>query len=134
MTRTTGCAPPSCSSSTGSTRTSDAARAALDGVGTTIAETYVGSKLTRDEALAKRLLLFVGKSATMKVGRLIPGFAIAFNAVSNRRDTNRLARRAIKFYGGLDGQDGAVDGRGVVRAQERDHVRDPLRRHELVAL
>ena len=29
-----------------------------------------------------------------------PGFAIAFNAVSNRRDTNALARRAIKFYGG----------------------------------
>ena len=77
-----------------------AARAALDGVGTTIAETYVGSKLTRDEALAKRLLLFVGKSATMKVGRLIPGFAIAFNSVTNRRDTNRIARRAIKFYGG----------------------------------
>ena len=56
--------------------------------------------LARDEALAKRLLLFVGKSATMKVGRLIPGFAIAFNSISNRRDTNRLARRAIKFYGG----------------------------------
>jgi hypothetical protein len=76
------------------------ARAALDGVGTTIAETYVGSKLTRDEALVKRLLLFVGKSTAMKAGRLIPGFAIFFNSVSNRRDTNRVARRAIKFYGG----------------------------------
>ena len=31
---------------------------------------------------------------------MIPGFAIAFNAVSNRRDTNALAKRAIKFYGG----------------------------------
>jgi hypothetical protein len=31
---------------------------------------------------------------------MIPGFAIAFNAVANRRDTNALAKRAIKFYGG----------------------------------
>ena len=77
-----------------------AARAALDGVGRTVAETYVGSRLSRDEALAKRLMLIVGKEAAQRVGRLIPGFAIAFNAVSNRRDTNALAKRAIKFYGG----------------------------------
>jgi hypothetical protein len=42
----------------------------------------------------------VGKSAAMRVGRLIPGFAVMFNAVSNRRDTNHLAKRAIAFYGG----------------------------------
>jgi len=77
-----------------------AARAALDGVGSSIAETYIGSKLQRDEALAKKLMVMVSKSAGKKVGRLIPGFAIAFNAVSNRRDTNALAKRAIKFYGG----------------------------------
>jgi hypothetical protein len=65
-----------------------------------VAEAYVGSKLARDEALAKRLALMVGKHGALKVGRLIPGFAIMFNAVSNRRDTNKLARRAIKFYGG----------------------------------
>jgi hypothetical protein len=78
----------------------EAARAALDGIGTTMAEAYIGSKLQRDEALAKRLMLMVSKSAGKKFGRLIPGFAIAFNAVSNRRDTNALARRAIAFYGG----------------------------------
>ncbi|HET6548516.1 MAG TPA: EcsC family protein [Solirubrobacter sp.] len=77
-----------------------AARAALDGVGASLAETWVGSKLARDEALVRKLALMVGKSAAMKVGRLIPGFAIFFNSVSNRRDTNRLARRAIRFYGG----------------------------------
>jgi hypothetical protein len=77
-----------------------AARAALDGVGASMAETYIGSKLQRDEALAKKLMVMVSKSAGKRVGRLIPGFAIAFNAVANRRDTNALAKRAIKFYGG----------------------------------
>jgi hypothetical protein len=77
------------------------ARAALDGVGVSVAEAYVGSKVGRDEAMARRLLLMVGKSSGKKLaGRLIPGFAVAFNAVSNRRDTNALAKRAIEFYGG----------------------------------
>jgi hypothetical protein len=77
------------------------ARAALDGIGATLVETYVGSKLTRDEAMAYKLAKSVGKSSTKKfAGRLIPGFAIAFNSVANRRDTNRLAKRAIAFYGG----------------------------------
>ncbi len=78
----------------------ESARKALDGIGTPMAEAYIGSKLQREEAHAKRLMLMVSKSAGKKFGRLIPGFAIAFNAVSNRRDTNALARRAIKFYGG----------------------------------
>jgi hypothetical protein len=78
-----------------------AARKALDGIGETLVETYVGGKLTRDETLAFKLAKSVGKSTTKKfAGRLIPGFAIAFNSVSNRRDTNALAKRAIKFYGG----------------------------------
>jgi EcsC protein family len=77
------------------------ARAALDGIGTTMAEAYVGSKLSRDEALAKRLLMMVGKRTGRRVaGRLVPFFAIAFNAVANERDTRALADRAIKFYGG----------------------------------
>jgi hypothetical protein len=77
------------------------ARAALDGVGVTVAEAYVGGKLGRDEAMVKRLALMVGKSSGKKLaGRMIPGFAIAFNSVSNRRDTNALAKRAIAFYGG----------------------------------
>jgi hypothetical protein len=77
------------------------ARAALDGVGTTMAEAYIGSRLQRDEALAARLLKMVGKRGGRRVaGRLIPFFAIAFNAVANERDTRALADRAIKFYGG----------------------------------
>jgi hypothetical protein len=77
------------------------ARAALDGVGVTVAEAYVGGKVGRDEAMVRRLALMVGKSTGKKLaGRMIPGFAIAFNSVTNRRDTNALAKRAIAFYGG----------------------------------
>ncbi|MDA0163217.1 EcsC family protein [Solirubrobacter ginsenosidimutans] len=77
------------------------ARAALDGMGVTVAESWVGGRLTRDEAITLKLAKMVGKSSGKKLaGRLIPGFAIAFNSVANRRDTNALAKRAIKFYGG----------------------------------
>jgi hypothetical protein len=77
------------------------ARRALDGLGTTVAEAYIGSKLERDEALAKRLAFMVGKRGVRRVaGRLVPGFAIVVNAVGNERDTRRLADRCIVFYGG----------------------------------
>jgi hypothetical protein len=77
------------------------ARQALDGVGRSVAESYVGSKLQRDEALAARLAKMAGKSAARRfAGRLIPGVAIAFNAIANERDTRALADRAIRFYGG----------------------------------
>jgi hypothetical protein len=77
------------------------ARRALDGLGTTVAEAYVGSRMQRDEALAARLALMVGKRGLKRLaGRLVPGFAIMFNAVTNERDTRRLADRCIRFYGG----------------------------------
>ena len=77
------------------------ARAALDGMGATVAEAYIGSRLEREEALATRLAKMVGKRAVRRfAGRLIPVAAIAFNAISNERNTRELADRAIKFYGG----------------------------------
>ena len=77
------------------------ARKALDGLGLTVAEAWIGGKMQRDEAIAYKLAKMVGKSSGKKMaGRMIPGFAIAFNSVANRRDTNALAKRAIKFYGG----------------------------------
>ena len=77
------------------------ARRSLDGVGTTIVEAYVGSRMQREEALALRLAKFLGvRSARKLAGRLIPGVAIAFNAVGNERRTRALADRAIRFYGG----------------------------------
>jgi hypothetical protein len=79
------------------------ARHALDGIGKTVAEAYVGSRIERgrEQAMLSRLLRFVGKrTATRAARRLIPGVAIAFNAVANERDTRALADRAIRFYGG----------------------------------
>jgi hypothetical protein len=79
------------------------ARQALDGVGRTMAEAYVGGHVEagREQAMLTRLLLFVGKrTATRAARRLIPGFAIAFNAVANERETRALADKAIAFYGG----------------------------------
>jgi hypothetical protein len=77
------------------------ARRALDGLGTTVAEAWVGSKLERERALMSRLAFMVGKRGMKHVaGRFIPGLAIMVNAVSNERDTRRLADRCIAFYGG----------------------------------
>jgi hypothetical protein len=77
------------------------ARAALDGVGKTIAESYIGSKLEREEVLAVRLAKMLGRRGVRRLaGRLIPFAAVAFNAVANERSTRALADRAIRFYGG----------------------------------
>jgi len=78
------------------------ARRALDGVGTTVAEAYLSRGTGGDQALVGRLARFVGRSTAKSLGRrLIPGFAIAFNAVGNERETRALADRAIAYYGGL---------------------------------
>jgi EcsC protein family len=79
------------------------ARQALDGVGRTVAEAYVGGKIARgrEQAVLSRLMMFVGKrTAGRAARRLIPGVAIAFNAIANERDTRALADKAIRFYGG----------------------------------
>ncbi len=77
------------------------ARAALDGMGKTIAESYVGSKLEREEALAMRLAKMLGRRGIRRVAwRVVPFAAIVFNSVANERSTRALADRAIRFYGG----------------------------------
>ena len=77
------------------------ARRALDGIGTTVVQAYVGSQLQREEALVLRLAKLVGiRSARKLAGRLIPGIAILFNSVGNERRTRALADKAIRFYGG----------------------------------
>lgn len=79
----------------------DSARGALDGAGTTIAETWVGGRLSRDEELYRRLTRMAGRAAGRRLlGRAIPGFAIAFNAISNSRQTRELGQRALRYYGG----------------------------------
>jgi hypothetical protein len=79
------------------------ARAALDGIGKTVAEAYMGTRLERgrEQAMLSRLLRFVGKrTASRAARRLIPGVGMIFNAAANERDTRALADRAIRFYGG----------------------------------
>jgi hypothetical protein len=79
------------------------ARAALDGVGASLAGAYVDQRLGRgdDEALVARLVRMVGKRAGQRVaGRAIPGVASLFSAVQNESDTKALADDAIRFYGG----------------------------------
>lgn len=80
------------------------AREALDGVGTSFAQAYVGGKLSpssSDEKLLSRLMaLGMRKGGTHLAGRAIPGFAIAFNALTNERETRAVAKDAMRFYGG----------------------------------
>ena len=79
------------------------AREALDGVGVTVAEQYVGGKVGggADEKLLTRLTkLTIRKGGTKLAAKAVPGFAIAFNAVTNERETRRLAKDAMRFYGG----------------------------------
>ena len=59
------------------------------------------TKLQREEALTLRLAKLLGMRTARKLaGRVIPGVAIAFNAVGNERRTRALADTAIRFYGG----------------------------------
>jgi len=78
------------------------ARAALDGEGRRLAEAMIDKSLRAgrsDLALVHNLLRFAGKrTAKSFAGRLIPGFAVLVNSVSNERDTRALADRAIAFY------------------------------------
>ena len=77
------------------------ARKALDGVGTSVLQAYVGSKFERDNTLATQLAKMVGRRAIKRfAGRLIPFAAIAFNAIGNERETRARADQTIKYYGG----------------------------------
>ena len=77
------------------------ARKALDGIGTSVLQAYVGSKIERDQTLASQLAKMVGRRAIKRfAGRLIPFAAIAFNAIGNERETRARADLTIKYYGG----------------------------------
>jgi hypothetical protein len=78
-----------------------AAREGLDGAGQSLASAMIDRRTNADDAMIARLTKMVGKAGAKRVaGRLIPGFAVLFNAVTNERDTRALADRAIRFYGG----------------------------------
>lgn len=77
------------------------ARETLDGIGPTLASSYIGNRTSGDGELSRRLLAMVTREAAERLGgRVIPGVAVVFNAVANERDTRALADRAIAFYAG----------------------------------
>jgi hypothetical protein len=84
----------------------DDARRALDGKGkplmVAIAQRRIrgeNPKKGKNQTLVSRLALMAGKRAASRFSsRLVPGLAIATNAIGNERDTRVLADRAIRYY------------------------------------
>lgn len=78
-----------------------AARAALDGIGPTIAETLAGKHLDGNGDLRKKLMNFLGHKAAKRLGgKVIPGFAVFYSAIDNERETRKLADKTARFYSG----------------------------------
>ena len=80
-----------------------AARAALDGVGRSLAGALADRTLAggREQALRRRLLGFVGrKVAKRAAARAVPFLASPISAVQNGRLTAQMGTRALRYYGG----------------------------------
>jgi len=82
-----------------------AARESLDGIGATMAETFVNSKLSksRERALSQMLVRYVGKRVAKRMaGRLVPFLGAPISAIQNGGSTKDLGLRALAYYGGTD--------------------------------
>jgi EcsC protein family len=80
-----------------------AAREALDGMGTPMAQALVQSRLGRsgEQKLRDRLIRYVGKRVAKRaVGRFVPLLGAPISAVQNGDSTAELGRRALAYYGG----------------------------------
>jgi hypothetical protein len=79
------------------------ARASLDGIGKTMAQTVVETKLSSsgERRLSERLVRYVGKRLVKRAGaRLVPVIGAPISAVQNGGSTKELGRRALEYYGG----------------------------------
>jgi hypothetical protein len=79
------------------------ARESLDGMGKTMAQALVESRLAGagEEKLGEKLVRFVGKQAAKRAaGRLLPVIGAPISAVQNGGSTKDIGRRALAFYGG----------------------------------
>ena len=79
------------------------ARESLDGMGPSMAETVVKTKLTRtgQRSLTNRMVRYVGKRTVKRMGgRMIPLLGAPISAIQNGGSTKDLGRRAMKYYGG----------------------------------
>lgn len=89
----------------GAYETPAAARESLDGIGATMAESFVNSKLSksRESALSRMLIRYVGKRVAKRMaGRLVPFLGAPVSAIQNGGATKELGRRALAYYGGVD--------------------------------
>ena len=80
-----------------------AARAALDGVGQSLAAAMTSRTFEsgRDQTLRRRLLGFVGRRVAKRVAaRAIPFLASPIAAVQNGNLTSALGTRSVRYYGG----------------------------------
>lgn len=80
-----------------------AARAALDGVGPSLAVAVANRTLSRgrERTLRRRLLGFVGRRVAKRAAsRAIPFLASPVSAIQNGRLTAELGERTLRYYGG----------------------------------
>jgi len=87
-----------------------AARQALDGIGTPMAQALVEAQLAKggERKLSEKLVRYVGKRVAKRyAGRMIPLLGAPISAVQNAGATKELGRRALAYYGG----EGATPGR-----------------------
>jgi len=80
-----------------------AAREALDGIGTPMAQALVEAQLQKggERKLSQKLVRYVGKRVAKRyAGRLIPFLGAPISAVQNAGATKELGRRALAYYGG----------------------------------
>jgi len=80
-----------------------AAREALDGIGTPMAQALMEAKLQKggERNLSQKLVRYVGKRVAKRyAARLIPLVGAPISAVQNAGATRELGRRALAYYGG----------------------------------
>jgi len=84
-------------------KTPAAARESLDGIGATMAESFVNIRLskTRERKVSQMLIRFMGKRVAKRMaGRLVPFLGAPVSAIQNGGSTKELGRRALAYYGG----------------------------------
>ena len=80
-----------------------AARAALDGLGESLAFALANRTLTRgrEQTLRRKLLSFVGRRVAKRAAvRAIPFLSSPLSAIQNGRVTAELGERTLRYYGG----------------------------------
>ena len=79
------------------------ARASLDGIGKTMAESVITRQLSRsgESKVSQRLMKYVVKRvAKRSAGRLIPLLGAPISAIQNGGSTKELGQAALSYYGG----------------------------------